>query len=79
MTLDEKRFTLARAWLEKAAADLAAALIIGLQHFAVEDRYPLLTPRDVPIESISALVPEVEAEVTTLRSEIAAQSGGSKT
>ena len=42
------------------------SLIVGLQAFAVEERYPLLTPRDADREPLVALLPLVEVEVAAL-------------
>jgi HEPN domain-containing protein len=47
------------------------ALIASLQPFAVEDRYPLLTPREMPCHEIAILLPQVEAEVEALADELA--------
>ena len=48
------------------AAELVT-LIEALQPFAVEERYPLLSPREARASDVAALIPSVEAEIVALR------------
>jgi HEPN domain-containing protein len=52
-----------------------ASMIVGLQAFAVEERYPLLTPRAAPRAPLEALLPLVEGEVAALAAAIASGGG----
>ena len=53
----------------RASSDLAS-LIEGLQPFAVEERYPLLSPRDATRPEFLPLIPLVEAELAELRRDL---------
>lgn len=59
----------ARPGLDSPPPD-AVTLIEGLQAFAVEERYPLLTPREADRSALEALIPLVEREVDELAREL---------
>lgn len=55
---------------QSAPSEELVRLIERLQPFAVEERYPLLTPRDAGTAELIEVLPDVESEVAALRSAI---------